>query len=345
MVMNKIRKRSEDIRHFILKNVEQHPVDIAALTAQQFGISRQAVNKHIQQLVEQNAITVEGSTKNRRYQLHPVTEWQKTYDLSGKLEEDTVWQHDIKPLLNELPDNVRGIWYYGFTEMFNNAIEHSSAKQILVCVSRKATTTEIIIHDDGEGIFRKIQRELDLSDERHAVLELAKGKLTTDPSHHSGEGIFFTSRMFDHFTIISGGINFSHKYDEREDWIFERQKPRVGTAVFIELDNNTARTPKQIFDQFSVDEDYGFTKTVVPVRLAQYGDEMLISRSQAKRLLARVDRFMVVVFDFTGVEAIGQAFADEVFRVFKRQHPDIQLLATNASQEVRRMISRAETHL
>ena len=56
------------------------------------------------------------------------------------------------------------------------------------------------------GIFKKIQKALDLLDERHAILELAKGKLTTDPKHHTGEGIFFTSRMFDEFTILSGGV-------------------------------------------------------------------------------------------------------------------------------------------
>jgi hypothetical protein len=38
----------------------------------------------------------------------------------------------------------------------------------------------------------------------------------------------------------------------------------------------------------------------------------------------------------------GQAFADEVFRVFALVHPEVELTATNASPEVQQMIRRAE---
>jgi anti-sigma regulatory factor (Ser/Thr protein kinase) len=342
--MTKIRKRSEEIRHFILENIEEHPADIAALTAEKFGISRQAVMKHIQGLAKQKALTVEGSTKNRRYRLHPLTHCSKTYFLADGLEEDVVWDSDIKPLLNELPDNVKAIWLYGFTEMFNNALEHSSGETVTVQVYRTAVSTEISITDDGEGIFKKIQRALNLADERHSVLELSKGKFTTDPEHHSGQGIFFSSRMFDDFWILSGNVSFSHRRAEPEDWILERQDSLSGTCVMMELDNNTSRTPKQVFDAFSTDDDYAFTKTVVPVRLAQYGDEMLVSRSQAKRLLVRVDRFKTVLFDFAAVEEIGQAFADEVFRVFAKQHPEITLTPINANRNVVQMINRAQNH-
>lgn len=80
---------------------------------------------------------------------------------------------------------------------------------------------------------------------------------------------------------------------------------------------------------------------VVPVRLARIGDEHLISRSQAKCLLQRVDRFRRVVLDFTGVALIGQGFADEVFRVFANAHPEVELSAVNAEPDVRAMIARA----
>lgn len=109
----------------------------------------------------------------------------------------------------------------------------------------------------------------------------------------------------------------------------------------MKLANNSARTSKQIFDNYTTDDDFGFTKTVVPVRLAQYGDEQLVSRSQAKRLLARVDRFKVVLMDFDGVRSIGQAFADEIFRVFPKQHPGIEIHPVNANTEVERMVARA----
>ncbi len=341
----RVRKRGEQIRQFILTNVGEHPNDVAALASQTFGITRQAVNKHIHRLVEQKSLLVKGSTKNKSYQLHPLVQWTRIYPLNGNLEEDRVWDADIKPLLLELPDNVRDIWIYGFTEMLNNAIDHSSGEQVTICIDKTAVDTEIIIWDDGEGIFKKIQKELNLQDERHAVLELAKGKLTTDPDRHSGQGIFFTSRMFDRFTICSGNVYFSHEFNESEDWVLEGHQLRVGTGVFMKLANHTARQSKQVFDSFSTGDDYAFTKTVVPVQLAQYGEEKLVSRSQAKRLLTGVDKFKVVVFDFSGVEAIGQAFADEVFRVFKKQHPEMELLRINTNQSVDQMIRRAKVDL
>ena len=343
-IMIKVRKRGEQIRKFILENVEAHPNDIASLATQEFGITRQAVNKHIQRLVKQQAIVVEGSTRSRSYRLHPLVEWMQSYPIDGNLKEDIVWDSDIRALIADLPDNVRDIWLYGFNEMLNNAIDHSSGQSVIIKFQRDAINTDISIIDDGEGIFKKIKREINLSDERHAVLELAKGKLTTDPDRHSGEGIFFTSRMFDEFAILSGNVYFSHKFNQVEDWILEAQQYSSGTLVFMRLNNNTSRNVSKIFDTFSGD-DYAFTKTVVPVRLAQYGDEKLVSRSQAKRLLARIDKFKTVVFDFSGVEAIGQAFADEVFRVFRIQHPDIEVISIEANPEVSRMISRANSLL
>jgi anti-sigma regulatory factor (Ser/Thr protein kinase)/biotin operon repressor len=337
-------KRGEKIRQFILNNVELHPRDVVALTSRKFGISRQAVNKHIKRLVEQNALSVRGTTRSKHYTLHPLKEWEHVYPIDGTLAEDVVWRTDISKFLKDLPGNVVDIWHYGFSEILNNAIDHSSGTRVIVQVTQTAVTTEIIILDDGEGIFKKIQRELGLQDERHSVLELAKGKLTTDPEKHSGEGIFFSSRMFDDFRIRSGNVYFSHKQEGGEDWILENQKIQSGTGVILALSNNTKRTAKQVFDNFSTDDDYGFTKTVVPVRLTQYGDDKLVSRSQAKRLLVRVEKFKMVLFDFDKVESIGQAFADEIFRVFKTKHPDIELVPINANKQVRQMITRALSH-
>lgn len=333
-------KRGEEIRLFILDNVEHHPRDIVALVSSAYSISRQAVNKHVQKLTKDGALIARGSTKDRHYLLRPE-EWELVYKLETGLSESTVWRDDVKPLLSNIPENVLDIWQYGVTEMFNNAIDHSSGTDIVVNVTRKPTGSQITIFDNGEGIFKKIQREVGLQDERHAVLELAKGKLTTDPDNHTGEGIFFSSRIFDRFAILSGSVYFSHNVNEVEDWILEARKFQSGTAVYMSIANNVSRTVQDIFDSFSSDEDYAFTKTVVPVRLAQYGDEKLVSRSQAKRLLVRIDKFRTVIFDFEGVETIGQAFADEVFRVFAIQYPGIDLIYLNADGNVRAMINRA----
>ena len=188
--MSVIRKSSENYRSFILANVEKHPSEIARMVAEKFGISRQASNKHLQKLVAESVLSIAGNTKSRIYSLTPLGSFTKQYLLSDNLSENDVWQQDIKPALGALPDNVMNIWSYCFTEMFNNVIDHSLAKTVTVSITKSALAAQIIIDDDGVGIFKKIQAKLELSDERHAVLELAKGKFTTDPANHSGEGIF-----------------------------------------------------------------------------------------------------------------------------------------------------------
>lgn len=338
------RKRGEEIRAFIVANISAHPGDIAGLVAEEFDISRQAANKHLQRLVGEGVLAKSGETRGRTYELAPLEEWRDVYPIAPGLTEERPWLMDVRPRLHDLPENVLTIWAYGFSEMFNNAIEHSDGTSIGVFVRRTAATTVMTVVDNGIGIFKKIQMALDLIDERHAPLELAKGKLTTDPAHHSGEGVFFTSRMFDEFVILSGSVFFGHEFGDQQDWILERDAPSHGTLVGMELGNLTARTTKGIFDEYSSGEEYGFTRTVVPVNLVKYGDENLVSRSQARRLLARFERFRTVVLDFDGVDAIGQAFADEVFRVFPDLHPRVQLAVINANPEVRRMIRRAQSH-
>ena len=341
--MTKVRAGGELVRKFIIDSLSEHPRDIVRLTAEKFDCSRQAVHKHLQRLIADGSVTDEGQTRSKTYQLAPLVKWSKRYSLAAGLAEDAVWRADISELLGKLPENVLSIWHYGFTEMFNNVIDHSGAKTVSVTLTKTAASTTVGIYDDGVGIFKKIQAALDLMDERHAVLELAKGKFTTDPRNHSGEGIFFTSRMFDEFMISSGEVFFSHEFDEKEDWILQSSAAGGGTLVKMVLHNHTARTTKKVFDKFTSDDEYGFTKTVVPVKLMRYGDDKLVSRSQAKRLLARFDRFKTVVLDFSGVAMVGQAFADEVFRVFRSKNPGVELVPIHASSEVKRMISRAHS--
>lgn len=339
--MTGVRGRGEKIRRFILERVEESPGDVAKATSARFGITRQAVNQHLRRLRAEGILRRTGNTRASTYQLAPLSQRRSTFPIEPGLAEDVVWRREVRGVLSDLPDNVLDIWQYGFTEMFNNAIEHADCTRISFQISRTAVNTRIVISDDGFGIFKKIQAAMGLLDARHSILELSKGKLTTDPAHHSGEGIFFSSRMFDHFTIISEGLCFTHVLKRAESRITEVGEEFEGTSVEMRLQNYTDRTTQNVFDEYASGDDYGFTKTVVPVRLAQYGKDKLVSRSQARRVLARLELFKIVLFDFTGVEAIGQAFADEMFRVFAMQHPEIELVPVGANAETKWMIARA----
>jgi anti-sigma regulatory factor (Ser/Thr protein kinase) len=336
------REIGEAVRNYILTNVEEHPRDISKLTAEQFSISKQAVNRHIGKLIHDGLLSKEGRAWTINYRLLILSEWSQTYPLTSPLDEYDVWEKDVQPVIGELSENVADIWRYGFTEMLNNAIDHSGGNSVIAQIKKTAVNTEMMILDDGVGIFKKIQNALNLSDERHAVLELAKGKLTTDKSKHSGEGIFFTSRIFDSFDIRSGGVHFSHEFSSPEDWISARGNSISGTLVWLKIADHSLRDRGKVYEQHGTPGEFSFDKTVVPVNLAQYGSDDLVSRSQAKRLLVHLDKFKTVVLDFKGVRIVGQGFADEVFRVFRREHPAVELVRINANDDIERMIQRVE---
>ena len=270
-----------------------------------------------------------------------MIDFEQKFPLTKDLQEDVLWRQHIRPRLQGVPTNIIDICQYGFSEIVNNAIEHSNGNNLTITLNYSPALIEIHIVDDGVGIFQKIRTALHFDDPIHTILELVKGKLTTDPQRHTGEGIFFTSRMFDDFAIMSGNILFAHR--ENKDWLLEdREESIKGTTVVLKINPHTTRVAKDVFDLYSTEDDYSFSRTQIPVTLARYGEENLISRSQAKRSLARFERFKEIILDFNGVEMIGLAFADEIFRVFARAHPDIHLTPLQANTEVLRMISRAQ---
>ena len=115
-----------------------------------------------------------------------------------------------------------------------------------------------------------------------------------------------------------------------------RRKPEPfggGTSISMQIPLDVKHTPKDIFDLFSSIE-LGFHKTNVAVALSSNPHDPHNSRSQAKRLMSGLEKFKTVVLDFKDVTEVGQAFVDEVFRVFKNENPGIEIEYINASQEV-----------
>ena len=270
----------------------------------------------------------------------PSAGFSFTTPIQPGLDEDAVWRQRLDAVLGDLPRNVLDILRYGFTEMFNNAVEHSGGTTVTVSMMRKEGQVHLNIRDDGVGIFHRIREAFNLEDDHHTILELSKGKLTTRPENHTGQGIFFTSRMMDFFAILSGRTSFARRRGGRDICLFDQDEDVAGTAISMRLSVHAAHTSKEVFDEYSDihGEEYGFIKTYLLVEICRYGDHDPVSRSEAKRLVARLEDFRNVVLDFSGISWIGQAFADEVFRVFVSRHPDVALHVLGASADVVRMI-------
>jgi len=306
-----------------------------------FAVSRMTATRALQGLVSDGWLESSGGTRPV-YRLGRNRQIIKAYDLPG-VDENISWVHDFAPFF-DLPKNISGIAHHGFTEMLNNANDHSEGKKVGVFMAVRDGRLTIAVIDDGIGIFEKISRALSLPDRRLAILELSKGKFSTDPKNHSGQGIFFTSRMFDQFEIEANDLRYDHDVRGGDDWLLEIARPETGTSIFMAIQMNSQRTTREVFDGYaSADGDLGFERTVVPVRLAKIGSENLVSRSQAKRLVARFEGFRTVLLDFSQVDDIGQAFADEIFRVFAQAHPDTELIPVHATTTVQQMINRAVT--
>jgi len=335
-------KRSRLIRNYLLNAVKTGNQQMIHDGQEIFKVSRQTIHSHLSALVEMGFLIAHGNTKARTYGLGAKRSHYQNFPIKNLRESDVYYQ-DFSYVFKDLPHEIDDICHYGFTEMLNNAIDHSGGERVDVNVIRDENDIQIFISDNGEGIFKHIARIMDLNDPRESILELSKGKLTTDPENHSGQGIFFTSRTFDSFSIYSSDLIFSHD-DGTENYLLHNEKEQKGTLVFMKIAMDSSITLGEVFDAFtgSEVEDYAFNTTVVPVKLVLYEGEKLVSRSQAKRILNRMEKFKTVLLDFGGINSIGQAFADEVFRVFSRRNPHITIHPTNTSDNIERVIHAAK---
>jgi hypothetical protein len=162
-----------------------------------------------------------------------------------------------------------------------------------------------------------------------------KGKTTTMPETHSGEGIFFTSKAADDFTIRSHAVEVHWKRLPEDVRVAERRRIE-GTEVRFSIRRSSRRRLESVFAEFAPEEfDFEFQKTSVLVKLLRSD---YVSRSEAKRLVANLHKFREVILDFREVKSLGQGFADEVFRVFPAKNPGISLKAQNARPVVQSMI-------
>jgi len=261
---------------------------------------------------------------------------ERTFPLAG-LEEDRVHRELSGPLDLAGREPARLIVAYAFTEMLNNAVDHSGGTAAAVRLWRRPARVEVEIADDGEGVFAHLLTGLDLPDLFAAVQELSKGKRTTAPDRHSGEGIFFTSKAVDLFTLAANGIVWTVD-NLRRDEALGVSAVRVGTAVRFAVDPGTDRDLGAVFRQFS-DEDHVFSRSRPVVRLFEIG-VAFVSRSEAKRLLSGMERFKEVEVDFTGIQVVGQGFVDELLRVWPAAHPETRILPSHMSEEVEFMVSR-----
>jgi len=310
--------------------------------------SRQYLSIVINSMVKEGVLVREGSGRWSTYALPQFKDYLG-HRISNRLELSGLKEHEVlddimraSQLLHKAPENVRSIFNYAFSEMLNNAIDHSRSAQATVEVVEEGDNIKFIVNDFGVGVFKDVMRQRKLASELEAIQDLLKGKTTTAPQAHSGEGIFFTSKVADLFILDSFGLRL--RIDNVLGDIFVEELPRSkkGTRVSFFISTHSKRHLNEIFKSYQVDPEVpAFDKTEIKIKLYTMGT-IYISRSQARRIVADLDKFRLVVLDFDKVPTIGQAFADEIFRVFKNSHPEVEIKTANTNEAVQFMIDRID---
>lgn len=330
MKFNEEKKQS--IILYMLEKMDRQDDSITKSVSEAFGVNQNTIHTYINDLVGQKVIE---RIKRGQYKLIKNEYQYSLVRSNGDLDTDTfAYDHCLLQHIYSLAPNVQAIWSYSFSEMINNVMDHSFAENVQIVIMQDYLKTTVIIADDGIGIFKKIRDFFGFDTMDEAICELFKGKLTTDSENHSGEGIFFSSKMMDDFIIFSGGKVFTNnKYDSSITADISILNGE-GTCVLMSLSNYTHKKPQEIFDLYA-DVDGGFEKTKIPMK--NIFNVSPVSRSQAKRVCNRLERFREVVLDFENLEWMGQGFAHQIFVVFAKEHPEIKLIPINMNEDITKM--------
>lgn len=314
------------------------------------GFSRAYINRFLGELKEEGRIVLIGSTNKARYVLADkkavAAAKSEILSIHKKLENKNLSEDAVLAQIKRetgifigLRKNVSGILDYAFTEMLNNAIEHSQSKEIEVKFQKSDGLVKFAVVDFGIGIFNNIMQRRGLENVQEAIQDLLKGKQTTAPTEHTGEGIFFTSKAADVFIISSSNkkVTFNNNLN---DIFIQNGKIAKGTKVVFTANVGSRRNLDSIFKEYAGDT-YEFDSTKIAVRLYRMGNNY-ISRSQARRVVSGLDKFKTVVLDFANIDTVGQAFADQIFRVWQNDHPKIEIKTVNSNENIDMMIQRAK---
>jgi hypothetical protein len=319
----------------------RHGDDLPGHLMQRLGLERRRTAALLRQLVAAQWLARDGGPRRPRYRPGALRQVVMRYPLAG-LHEDLPWRRDFAPCF-DLPPRVRGLAQHAFAELLDNAVEHSGGSQVAVSMRQTPLQLQLLVSDDGVGLFRRIERALAIAEPALAMLELAKGKLSSAPGRHAGHGLHVTARLADVFDLSANGARF-----QRHDWpprrweaapLHPRLAARPGTSVYVAIALDTPRTLDTVLRAASLDGDgYAFERTAVPLQLLQAGGGLLASRAEARRVTARLEQFRCAELDFGGVTDIGHGFADELMRVFRREQPGVDLVAVHTTPRVAAML-------
>ncbi len=331
----------------------------AAELARRLKVTRPVVTRHLSALIKEGRVVREGTGRRVRYHLwtappplpaptapaatpapvaapaSPVA-FVRRYP-RAVLSEDRVWQEllQLHPALARMSAPVQELFRYAFTEVLNNAIEHSRGNEVEVRFAQASDDTlSFEVHDDGVGLLASLRRKLSVGSVEEAVKRLSQASKPLWAEGQIGVGLFFSSRAARRFEVESNGLRWTLD-NQTAQTATAAASARSGTRVRFQGDLRPRHTLAELFAIHAERTMIDRSRVVVTLGTS------FISRTEAQRLLRPLERYHTVVLDFRGVKAIGQGFADEVFRIWPSSHPHVTLEPINMSPGVSLMIDHA----
>ena len=329
---------SQQVKKFLLDNLSKHQKDIIQTAIRRFGISRQAVHKHMNNLINDKKVAAYGNTKGRYYELMPTVNFNKTINIGSMQTGDDIIKKFIEPNIRILSENIFEIFHFSTQALINNIFDHANASKILFKIYITHKDAHFIISDNGIGIFDHLRSGLNLFDEHLAALELAKGHVTTDPHNHSGDELYTVIHLFDKVKIDSSGrsLGFSNY---NQDWSLKYSPHRQGSRIHLTISPSSKRTCKEIFNSIFHLND---KKVRIPLNLLDISEHKVVnSRSQVESVLRNIKDFNEIEFDFKKIDLIGPSFADELVRKTIEKNYKAKIKCINANETVDLLMSRA----
>jgi len=306
------------------------------------GFSRRRARKLLAALESAQWLERSGSVRKPVYRPGRLREVVASYPIEG-LQEDLPWSRDFAPSL-DLPAPVARLAQHAFTELLNNAIDHSGGQTVTVSVRQTATQLQLLVSDDGCGLFEQVERCFAIDDPRLAMLELGKGKLSSQPDRHCGQGLGLVARLADIFELHANRHAFQHRGWGQAGWRPGKTMPHSGTSALVVIAMDSTRSVDAALRAMNADGDgYAFDHAQVPLRLLTGHQVALASRAQARRVTERLASFRRATLDFSGIDEVGPAFADELFRVFPARHPGVRLDPVGVAPRVQAMLQAVAT--
>jgi len=330
-------KSKNQIQNFILDNLSGHQRDIIKAAIGKFGVSRQAVLKHMNTLIREKRVVAYGKTRDRYYELEPMLNYTKLVDISKGFKANHFLHKEIVPSLNNLPKNISEICEFSLSAMIQNILDHSHATHFSIKLFSTHEETHVLVTDNGVGIFHHIREGLGLDGKTISAIELAKGPRLHEVGSHAGDDLQAIMMMFGITTIDSSEISLCYE-NLKDRWSMQESKQANGTKIHLEIDTKHTGTCNDAFNKLFSNE-----KSIVriPVNLARTNGELLTTKEQAQKLVHNIELSKEVEFDFTGIELIGPAFAHELVWFSRKKNKSIDIDWINAADTVDLLMSRA----